>query len=82
VDKQLASQSMNLEYMKFWYENSSRGEISAEEKPTSEQQNQLKKLASYVPKLVMRRLYNDPSTVRDCITDRSGKVMEIVLEIL
>lgn len=64
VDKQLAVTSMNLEHMKFWYENSTRGEMPPEERLNPEQQNHLKKLASYVPKLVMRRLYNSPDKIK------------------
>jgi hypothetical protein len=60
LDGKLASQSMNLEHMKFWYENSTR---AIEERPTPEESAILKKLTSYVPKVVIRRLFNNPTKI-------------------
>ena len=63
LDGKLASQSMNLEHMKFWYENSKRAEMQLEDKPTPEESAVLKKLTSYVPKVILRRLYNNPTKI-------------------
>jgi class 3 adenylate cyclase len=64
----MANQGMLLEYKKFWFDETSRQIQGKDAKryqvaDDEETLHNLRKLASYVPKLVVRRMYQNPDPV-------------------